>query len=68
MSTIDKKYGYLNRKIYIDSNFDNSLASNFTENLLLKYSNAFKILHDLLDVYFRQIFSKISGKKVLFLK
>ena len=57
----------MNRKIYIDSNFEHLLASNFTESLFLKCSNAYKILHDLLDVYFRQIFYKISGKKCCFL-
>ena len=67
MYKIDKKYGNLNRKTYIDSNFEHLLASNFTESLFLKCSNASKILHDLLDVYFRQIFSKISGKKCCFL-
>ena len=46
----------------------NLLASTSSENLHLKSSNAFKSLHDLLDVYFRQIFYKISGKKVSYLK
>ena len=67
MYKIDKKYGNLNRKTYIDSNFENLLASNFTESLFLKCSNAYKILHGLLDAYFRQIFSKISEKKYCFL-
>ena len=65
MCKIDKKYRNLNRKTYIDSNFEHLLASNFTESLFLNCSNAYKILHDLLDVYFRQIFSKISEKSVL---
>ena len=68
MYKIDKKYGNLNRKIYIDSNLEHLLASNFTDSLFLKCLNAYKILHDISDVYFRQIFSKISDKKVLFLK
>ena len=68
MHKIDKKYGNLNRKIYIDSNLEHLLASNFTESLFLKCSKAYKILHDISDFYFRQIFSKISDKKVLFLK
>ena len=68
MHKIDKKYGNLNKKIYIDSNLEHLLASNFTESLFLKCLNAFKSLHDLLDVYFRQIFYKISGKKVSYLK
>ena len=59
--------GDLNRKTYIDSNFEHLLASNFTESLFLKCSNAYEILHDLLDAYFRQIFSKISEKKCCFL-
>ena len=59
MYEIDKKYGNLNRKIYIDSNLEHLLASNFTENLFLKFSNAYKILYDISDVYFRQIFPKI---------
>ena len=67
MYKVDKKYGNLNRKIYIDYNFEHLLASNFTESLFLKCSNAYKILHDLLDVYFRQIFSKILEKKCCFL-
>ena len=65
---IDTKYGNLNSKIYIDSNLEHLLASNFTEGLFLKCSNAYKFLHDISDLYFRQIFSKISEKKVLFLK
>ena len=68
MYYIDKKYGNLNRKIYVDSNLEHSLASNFTVSLFLKCSNAYKILHDISDFDFRQIFSKISEKKVLFLK
>ena len=39
MYKIDKKYGNLNRKIYIDLNFEDLLASNFTESLLLKCLN-----------------------------
>ena len=31
------------RKIYIDSNFEHLLASNFTESIFLKCSNAYKI-------------------------
>ena len=50
---------------HIDSNFEHLLASNFTESLFLKCSNAYKSLHDLLNVYFRQIFSKISEKSVV---
>ena len=65
MYKIDKKYGNLNRKIYIDSNLEHSLASNFTESLFSKCSNAYKILHDISDFYFRQIFSKISEKSVV---
>ena len=67
MYKINKKYGNLIRKIYIDSNLEHLLASNFTESLFLKCSNAYKILHDISDLYFRQIFSKIS-KKALFLE
>ena len=67
MYKINKKYGNLNRKTYIDSNFEHLLASNFTKSLFLKCSNAYKILHDLLDAYFRQIFSKISKKKSCYL-
>ena len=62
MYKIDKKYGNLNRKIYIDSNLEDLLASNFTESLFLKCSNAYKISHDISD-FFQNI-----GKKVLFLK
>ena len=43
MYEIDKKYGNLNRKTYIDSNFEHLLASNFTESLFLKCSNIYKI-------------------------
>ena len=43
MYKIDKKYGNVNGKTYIDSNFKHSLASNFTESLFLKCSNAYKI-------------------------
>ena len=53
MYKIDKKYGNLNRKIHIDSNFEHLLARNFTESLFLKSPNAYQILYDLLDVYFR---------------
>ena len=53
--------------MYIDSNLEHLLASNFTESLLLRCSNACKILRDISDVYFRQIFSKISEKKCCFL-
>ena len=45
MYKIDKKDGNLNMKIYIDSNLEHLLASNFTESLFLKCSNAYKILH-----------------------
>ena len=48
-------------------NFEHLLASNFTETLFLKCSNADKILYDLSNVYFRQIFSKILEKKCYFL-
>ena len=51
---------------YIDSNFEHLLASNFADSLFLKCSNAYKILHNLLDVYFRQIFSKITEKSVFY--
>ena len=67
MYKIDKKYGNSNRKTYVDSTFEHLLASNFTESLFLKFSNAYKILHNLLDVYFRQIFSKTLEKKCCFL-
>ena len=67
MYKIDKKYGNLNRKIYIDSNLEHLLASNFTESLFLMCSNAYKISHYISDFYFRQIFSKISEKKCCFL-
>ena len=43
MYKIDKKYGNLNRKTYIDSNFEHLLASNFTESLFSNCSNAYKI-------------------------
>ena len=43
MCKIDKKYGNLNRKTCIDSNFEHLLASNFTQSLFLKCSNANKI-------------------------
>ena len=65
MHKIDKKYGNLNRKIYIDSNLEHLLASNVAESLFLKCSNAYQILHDISDFYFRQIFSKISEKSVV---
>ena len=42
MYKIDKKYGNLNRKIYIDSNLEHLLSSNFTEILFLKCSNGYK--------------------------
>ena len=61
----DKKYRILNKKMYIDSNFQHLLTLNFTESLFLKCSNAYKILHDLLDIYFRQIFSKKSENSVV---
>ena len=51
-------------KLYIILSFEHLLASNFTESLFLKCSNAYKILYHLLDVYFRQIFSKVSEKSV----
>ena len=51
MYKIDKKYGNLNRKIYIDSNLEHLLASNFTESLFLKCSNAYKISHDIADFF-----------------
>ena len=65
MYKIDNKYGNLNRKTYIDLNFEHLLATNFNVSLFSKCSNAYKILHDLLDVYVRQIFSKISDKSVV---
>ena len=43
MYKIDEEYGNLNRKTYIDSNFEPFLTSNFTESLFLKCSNAYKI-------------------------
>ena len=67
MYKIDKKYGNLNRKIYIDANLEHLLAYNFTESLFLKRSNAYKISHHISDFYFRPIFSKISEKKCSFL-
>ena len=57
----------MNRKIYINSIFEHLSASNFAESLFLKYSNAYKILRDLLHIYFSQIFSKISEKRCCFL-
>ena len=65
MYKIDKKFGNLNRKIYIDSNLEHLLASKFTESLFLKCSNAYKISDVISDFYFRQIFSKISEKRVV---
>ena len=44
MYKIDKKYGNLNRKTFIDSNFEHLLASNFTESLFLMCSNGYKFL------------------------
>ena len=67
MYKIDKKYGNLNKKIYIDSNFEHLFTLNLTEILFLKCSNAYEILHDLLGAYFRQIFSQIFEKKCCFL-
>ena len=49
MYIIDKKYGNLNRKTYIDSNFEHLWASNFTESLFLKCSNAYKFFLKLLS-------------------
>ena len=66
MYKIDKKYGNLNRKIYINSNFEHLLASNFAESLFLKFSNGFKILRDPLDVYFSLILPEIFEKKCCF--
>ena len=43
MYKIDKKYGILNGKSNIDSNLEHLFASNFTESLFLKCSNAYKI-------------------------
>ena len=60
MYKIGQKYGNLNSKIYIDSNFEHLLASNFTEGLFLKCSNPYTILQDLSDVYLRQIFPRMS--------
>ena len=68
MHKIDKKYGNLNRKIDIDSNLEHLLASNFTESLFFKCLHTYKIIHDISDFHFRQIFSKMSEKKVLSLK
>ena len=39
MYKIDKKYGNLNRKIYINSIFEYLLSSNFTKSLFFKFSN-----------------------------
>ena len=49
MFKIDKKYGNLNRKTYIDSSFEHLLASNFTESLFLKCLNAYKIFKKFLS-------------------
>ena len=65
MYEVYKKYGNLNRKIYINSIFEQLLTSNFAESLFLKFSNGYKILRDSLDVYFSHIFSKISQKSVV---
>ena len=65
MYKIDKMYGNLNRKTYIDSDFEHLLASNFTESLFLKCSNAYKTLHDLLDVYLGRFFPKYRKKSVV---
>ena len=54
MYKIDKKYRNLNRKTYINSNFEHLLASNFTESLFLKF-------------ILGRFFSKISEKKCCFL-
>ena len=67
MYKIDKKYGNLKRKIYINSIFEYLLALNFTESLFVKFSNGYKILRNSLHVYFSQIFPKISEKKCCFL-
>ena len=56
----------MSRKIYINSNFEYLLALHFAKSLFLKFSNGYKILRDPLDVYFIQIFSKISEKKCCF--
>ena len=50
MYKIDKKYGNLNRKIYINSIFEHLLESNFAESLFLKSSNGNTMLRDSLDV------------------
>ena len=65
MYKIDKKYGNLNRKIYIDSNLEHLLASHFTVSLFLKCLNAYKISHDISDFYFRQIFQNIGKRSVV---
>ena len=44
MYKIDNKYENLNRKTYIDLNFEHLLASNFNEILFLKCLNAYKII------------------------
>ena len=58
MYKIYKKYGNLNRKIYVDSNLEHLLAPNFTESLFLKCLNAYKISHDISDFF--QNFGKKS--------
>ena len=67
MYKVDKKYGNLYRKIYINSIFEHLLASNFAASLFLKFSNGQKILRDSSDVYFSQSFPKISEEKSCFL-
>ena len=59
MYKIDKKYGNLNRKMYINSNFEHLLASKFAGSLFLEFLNGYNILKDPLDIYFRQIIPKI---------
>ena len=68
LARVYSTFKYVAGRDDIDSNLEHLLASNFTESLFWKCSNTYKILHDISDVYFRQILSKISGKKVLFLK
>ena len=53
--------------MYIDSNLEHLLASNFTESLFLKCSNACKTLHDLQIFILGRFFPKYRKKKCCFL-
>ena len=64
-------YAFIRKKknlfyLHIDWNCKHLLISNFTESLLLKCSNPYKILQDSSDVYYRQIFPIILKNEVLF--